>query len=211
MTLNSDFFRPFVLLAMLILLPGCIAGGAITQKVFGPMPVDARYKLAKVPTLILVENYRNPSSLRYESENLARAIAEEFTKQDLAPLVDSDRVFLVRDNDPRAYRAMTIPAIGRACGAKQVVYVDIRQLDFGVEDIQHTAKGRGEVRVRVIDCKDGIPLWPQDAAEGMPVSYTTKLVSDAATEDAIRAKVVYGAADRVARLFYSYKPDEVPE
>src|SRR4051812_10680622 len=112
-------------LVALLLLTGCNAVGAIAYKIGPPPRTPAKYKPAKELAVIIVENYRNPSASDVDSEQLARLIADELRNNKVVPLVAENAIQQLRDADREKFRAMTIPALGRAVGAKQVIYVDL--------------------------------------------------------------------------------------
>ena len=64
---------------------------------------------------------------------------------------------------------MTIPAVGRAAGAKQVLYVNVRQYAVEGTVAGEMTKGSGELTVRVVDVKTGANRWPTDSAAGHTV------------------------------------------
>ncbi len=200
-----------LLLVTFSLLAGCSPVGVFTHKVFGPPSVEAKYILKKVPTLIFIENYRHGSAMQFDCESLMRAVVDEFEKKKIVPLVEVDRIYLLKDNDPKAFRAMPTQQIGKACGAEQIVYIDLLDLSVGGQGARDDARGQSATRVRVIDANTGRSVWPTDAADGYPVIYSVQVRAEGQSFDSVRGKVLTGMADRIARLFYKYKPDEVPD
>jgi hypothetical protein len=111
---------------------------------------------------------------------------------------------------PTSWRKASIPEIGRAVGAKQVVYIDI------ISDVVTHDGGTGMInastsaRVRVVDATNGATLWPTDASAGWPVSYQSPMYDTSrpdVNEIIVRQKVQKAVAAQVARLFYNFKPD----
>ena len=74
-----------LLILGLLLMGGCAAVSAVASKTLGPPPVPAKHTLARVPTLIFVENYRAFSAAQVDSENLSRELIDQFETQNLAP------------------------------------------------------------------------------------------------------------------------------
>jgi hypothetical protein len=199
-------FRVLCVLA-LPLVPGC-AAAVIAHKVMGPPPIPAQYVPAKEPMLVLVENYHNPSATAIDGRFLELRIEEELQVRNIAPVIRADRLESVR-SDP-AYEKMTIPAIGRAVGAKQVLYVNVRA--FGVESTVggEMIKGNSEATVRVVDAATGDTRWPNDNPTGYPLKVTTPWLRQGAdaTEASLRDRMADQTADALVKLFRKYSPDD---
>jgi hypothetical protein len=197
--------------AALALLGGCNVAGALAYKVTGPPPIPAKYVPAKVPTLVLVENSRNPSNLRLDADRLARAVGEELAAHQVAPITDPEKLTDFRRAQGAHYASLAITAVGRAVGADQVLYVDL--IDVSVEPAigSELLQGRAEARVRFVDVRTGQTLWPSDAAQGQPVGAATSYTSGGAGggEPIVRDQLIDALADKVAKLFYTWKSDTV--
>lgn len=184
----------------------CSTAGVLAHKFVGPPPVPATYKPAKEPMLVLVENYRNPSASMLDSARLSMLVGEQFRRHNIAPLVAPARLEALRA-DP-AYAEMTIPAIGRHVGAKQVLYVNVRR--FGVEGTVggEMLKGTAEMTVRVVDAATGDNRWPIDAG-GHPVAVTTPWVrlGEGASEVALREQMIRSAAVAIGKIFRKYSSE----
>src|SRR4051812_14873698 len=103
---------------------GCNLVGAVANKLGPPPTIHAQYLPAKVPALVLVENFHNPASLRMESDAVARHLGEELRMHNVAPVVGPEQAEELRQKrGSAAYRAMSVDAIGQAVGAEQVIYV----------------------------------------------------------------------------------------
>ena len=203
--------RTFIVLCVAA-APGCQWAGALSHKFVGPPPVPALYKPAKEPMLVLVENYRNPSASMLDAQRLAMLVGQQLRRHDVAPVVDMGKLETVRA-DP-GYSRMTIPAIGRAAGAKQVLYVNVRR--FGVEATVggDMIKGAADVTVRVVDAAPGDNRWPLDAA-GHPVAVATPWLrrGEGADEVALREQMSRTAAVAIGKIFrkYSTEYDDVQQ
>jgi hypothetical protein len=213
-----------LLLLSLCTLAGCAAAGVAAYKVFGDTPVDPAYQLPKVPTVVLVENFQSPDATRDDADQLARNIIDDLRKKDkrdkkgavaveFLPLIDPMKVYDLRSNDPVKYRKMRIQEIGRAVGAKQVLYVDLG--GAGVQTMMGSdmLRGAGSARVMVVNCETGQTQWPQESGAGYPVGFESKLLrpADDITYDRVRNRTLEALAHRVGRLFYKWKPDEEEE
>ena len=200
--------RWLVSIAALASLAGCTPVGMLTHKLVGPPPRPAQYVPAKEPMLVFVEKYRNPSSVVLDADRLARRISDELARHNIAPLVAPDRLEAVRAQSD--YAKMTIPAVGRAAGAKQILYVNVRQ--YGVEGTVagEMTKGKGELTVRVVDAKTGANRWPTDSPAGHTVTIETPWLrrEEVPTETALRDRMSRQAATYIVKLFRKHSAEE---
>jgi hypothetical protein len=193
-------------------LVGCNIANAVAYKVSGPPAVEAKYVPAQEPMLVLVENYRTTGAYS-DSEVLARHLMLEFTEHKIAPLVPLEDLYTLKTNKGDAYRKMSIASVGRETGAKQVLYVDVKDSSIGATSGSELMKGRINVQVRIVDVDSGATRWPTEAAEGIPMGYETPLprADENTTEAIIRNRMYANMANRIGRLFYKWKPDETGE
>jgi hypothetical protein len=103
---------------------------------------------------------------------------------------------------------MSMAAIGRETGAKQVLYVDAQQSNIGAPPGSDLLKGRIAVQIRVVDVDTGVTRWPTEDTEGVPLAYETPLPrADVTTTEAmVRQHMHEEMAVRIGRLFYKWKP-----
>lgn len=188
------------------MLSGCDLAGAVSHKFVGPPPVPAQYQPAKEPMLVLVENYHNPSASMLEAQRMAMLVGEQLRMHNVAPVVSPSRLETAQA-DPN-YAKMTIPAVGRAAGAKQVLYVNVRR--FAVERTVggEMMKGTADMTVRVVDAATGANRWPIDAG-GTPVSIATPWLRPGAgaNDGALREQMSRSAADVIGKLFRKYSTE----
>lgn len=191
---------------LVLALNGCNVAGVVAHKFAGPPPVPAQYQPAKEPMLVLVENYRNPSASMLDAQRLSLLVGEQLRRHKVAPVIDPGALETVRA-DPD-YAKMTIPAVGRAAGAKQVLYVNVRR--FGVEGTVggEMIKGAAEVTVRVVDAATGNNRWPIDSG-GHPVAVATPWLrrEEGATELVLREQMSRSVADAIGKLFRKYSTE----
>jgi len=202
------------LLAGSLTAVGCNAVGALSYKLGPPPMTDAKYVPQKDLAVVVVENFRNPGSSEIDSEQLARLIADEFRKNEVVPLVDDNAVSNLRDKDPKKFHTMSIPAIGRAVGAKQVFYVDLQAMVIDMAVGENLYKGSMNTTVRVVDVESTHNRWPTDAQQGWPVNLQTPLTQTdpSLTEGKIRRQMNESMAINIAHLFYKwYNVDEGSE
>jgi hypothetical protein len=197
----------------LVFAAGCTAASVLQYKLAGPPAVEARYKPAKEPMLVLVENYRASAGGTSDAEMLARHLVVELKKHDVAPLVPLEKLYALRADKGDAYRRMSMASVGREVGAKQVLYVDVQQSTIGAPPGSELLKGRVAVQVRVVDVETGATRWPGGATEGIPLAYETPLprADETASEATVRQRMHAAMATRIARLFHKWKPLDTSE
>ncbi len=197
-----------IILSALGLLAGCDAGGAAMFQVFGPNDVPAQYVPPKQPTLVLVENYRIPGADESDDDLIAEEVGQELKEHKVVPLVDRDKLIMVRDSDPEKFRSQSIPDLGQSVGAQQVVYVDVTECQVQSDSSLSAIAGRVSVRVRVVDVASGETRWPLDSAQGHPISIELPFNrADPDRIDAMHAELIAKLSDSIAKLFYSWQPD----
>ena len=192
---------------------GCRSGGALWYKAFGPVAVPAKFTLAKVPTVVVVENYRNPAMTEFDADRIARDVVENLKKNNTAPMIDQDRLTAVREAQPNAFRDMTIPNLGKAVEASQVIYVDLIQSNVEGDATRGIVRGKADARVRVVDTKTGNTIWPIDAQAGYPVGAEIPFTQ---SDDPTAANEVHNAlleslSEQIGRLFHEWKPETEKE
>lgn len=198
--------------AFCICLSGCNVGGIAAAKIFGPPDVPAKYVPENESMLVLVESYRQPS-LAHDAEQLARHIVEQIKRWKIAPTTDLTALYALRDGRGAEFSKMTIPEIGRALGAAQVLYVDV--IDMNLEQSGGTEVYRGQmtVRVRIVDSATGKTRWPVDAESGYPVVYEPRFAGfgDNTNPNTVRQQTYSGLAYTIVRNFRKWKPDNLQE
>jgi hypothetical protein len=196
----------------MLLTSGCNVIGAVAAKMGPPPKIPAQYVPADVPTVVIVENYNNPSSLRIESDSLARLVVEQLTNNHVAPIIDVEKTETLRQAKGDAYRKMPLDAIGRELGASQVIYVDLDNFDIDHALASEMLTGKAEVRVRVVD-DAGELKWPIDSAKGYPISVklNPKRVPIGSGDQTIRQELRTTLADKIAKLFYTWTSEDTDE
>ena len=192
---------------------GCIAAGVAANKLIGPLPVEAKYVPAKEPLVVMVENYRRPSTAYTDDELLSRYIEGFLKGHQVAPLVESVKLRELRMDRPADFNKMSVAAVGRELGARQVLYVDVVNSDMESLMAGESLRGTTAVRVKVVDTETGDTLWPTDMADGYPLQQGVQFgKSQARSEMELKQGMYATLAEKIAKLFYKWKPDnEDPE
>lgn len=196
-----------MLLAPLILplaSGGCQALG-LGAYLLSPPKQKAAYEPPKTPMLVLVENRQNPGMFLYASDQLTSYIIDDLVTYEVCPVIPQEKLQQVIDASPKA-EAMTISEIGKAAGASQVLYVDVRKVSVGAIAGIPTS-GRAEARVHIVDVATGKTTFPQ-TGDGFPVYFETPVADDAKSSDtsAVRDAMLRAAGTNIGRLFHDFMP-----
>jgi hypothetical protein len=196
----------------MILAGGCAAAGVAAYKVMGPADVPAKYVPAKEPMLVLVENYSRPSSAFTDSELLSRFLVSNLKTNNVAPIIDLNTLREFQASHASELHDLSVAALGRQLGAKQVLYIDVTKNDIEPLLGGETLRGEAAVRVKIVDVATGETRWPLEMSEGYPLSFSTSLGSATRGESeiALKQRMYANLGDRIAKLFYKWKPEETP-
>jgi len=205
--LRSAFF--ILHSAFFLSLAGCELIGAPAQILFGEPPIAAQYVPKKVPTLVLVENYRSPDELILDGDQIAHQVGDELKTEGKMDLVDPDKLVPLREEDPAKFRAMSCQAIGRQVGARQIIYVDLVESAVTGDMTQTVVHAHAMARVQVVDVATGKPLWPSDASHGTELEAKMDYdPTDSSKAMSMRTNMLTQLSSRIAKLFYKWKPDD---
>jgi len=188
---------------------GCLAGGALWYKAFGPTPVPPKFTPANEPTVVLVENYHNPSITEFDADRIARDVGDDLLKNKvLAMVVDQDQVRALREADPEKFRDMTIPSVGKALGVKQVIYVNLLASTVEGDASNNLVSGRADARVRVVEVETGHTIWPADSQGGYPVGAKVPYAqAEKNTATDMHNALLISLSEQIGRLFHKWKPE----
>jgi hypothetical protein len=193
---------------VVLLLGGCQMAGVAIYKLRGPPKIPAKYKPAKEPTLLLVENYQHQSAVNAEAETLARKLMNDLESNDVAPIVSIDKLQELRDAKPAEFPHMTIVQIAQAVQAKQVIYVQLRSADVTplAGGVGYT--GDATAIVKVIDGTTGAVLWPIESSDGYGVGARTSIGKATYPSPADVRNVLYAQlTDQISKLFRDWQPE----
>ncbi len=191
---------------------GCSAVGTVAHMVFGPPAVDAEYEPKKRPTLVLVENFQDPDASSADGDTIARAVGEQLHQHADLAVVDPDKLVPLRTEQAAAFHDMSVPAVGRAMGAEQVVYVNLVESEASADPTGAAVHATATARVRVVDAATGVVLWPAGQPRGKEL--TAKMEYDRTDSErgtGMRGEMLGQLSDQIAKLFYRWKPDTEKE
>lgn len=192
---------------------GCMVPSAILYKTVGPPPIPARYAPKKdQPLLVLVENVHSGGQAMPEADELARVVADDLKANDVAPVVDTALLHELRDRNAIAFSKMSISEVGRRLGAKQIVYVNVNELNIINPPGSEMVAAKVGATVKVVDVETARTVWPETGA-GEPYDYESRLtrVTDRSTRSAVNRQVLRETGVQIARWFYNYKPETMTE
>ncbi|MBC7783136.1 MAG: hypothetical protein H7144_04790 [Burkholderiales bacterium] len=184
--------------------------GAVAYKVSADQEVKALYTLPARPTVVLVENYRQPDLAATDAELLARCLHARLESLKVVQLVGPEKILELRSKRSKDFRNMTVPDIGRAVGAEQVIYVDLESGGLATMGDASIIRGRAVVLVKVVDVATGETRWPPDLSDGRAVTFETNPtdLTDRVRPDQLRYALYDGLAIQVVRLFTNWRADD---
>ena len=209
---GNRVLRTALLAAVALAGGGCAAVGSVLYVAFGAPEVDAQFVPPKQPTLVLVENYQDQDAGSADGDTVARAVGDKLHEHAELDVVDPDKVVPLRTEQASAFHDMSIPAVARAVGAKQVVYVNLVESETTVDPTGAAVHATATARVRVVDAATGDVLWPKGQPRGSELSAKMEYErSDSTQGTAMRGEMLAQLSDRIAKLFYKWKPDTEKE
>jgi hypothetical protein len=198
--------------AVLLMLCGCNAMGLVAADTNGPETVPAQYVPAKDSMLVLAESYGAAPTAGIDSQYLSFALTQNLRQHEIAPTIDPKILLQLRDANGDQYKHMTIDGIGRAVGAKQVLYVQITVAQLDQPTGGDQIRGAMAAKVRIVDSDTGETRWPAGSRTGAVVQIQTDWSrNDSADQTKIHDKMADQLADEIGKLFHSYTPDRPPE
>ncbi len=203
-TLRTTALMACLLAGILAGSAGCSVLGFAVYSIF-PQKVKAMYVPPKTPMLVMVENRANPGMLVAEGEQLANFIMDDLSAYNVAPLIPHEKLEELRDTRSDIDR-MTISQIGKAIGARQVLYVDLQRIRIGGGD-GIPNDGRVECRVYIVDVETGTTAFPVASAEGWPVSLETPISARTREQDLplVRERLLRTLGTRIGSMFHDRK------
>jgi hypothetical protein len=202
-------FATSILLTLLGMTGGCGALGVPLYTVFGDPPIPAQYDPPKVPTLVLVENARSPGDVQVDADQIAQQVCEELRTKAKMDIIDPDKVAELREEDPKKYHAMYVGDIGKAVGAKQVIYIDLIESAVTGDVTQTTIHAQAVAHIRVVNVATGNNLWPASPPDGKELAAKMDFDSmDSSKAMAMHMDLLTQLSSQISKLFYTWKPDD---
>lgn len=202
-------FRCGVLLigtAALSLSGGCTLLGVAAQKFSGPTKIPPAYVLPKEPTLVLVDRPVNFDIVALDAQRIARDITTPLEEKHIAPMVDAGIAADARARGGPEGRRLKPTEIAAACGAKQIIYVELGRFDSSKAVGGDALDGHADAVVWVVDVTTGEVHWPPEAHRGYAVSAEVPFspVGGATSEQSVHEHLDATLAEKISRLFTGY-------
>jgi hypothetical protein len=199
-------------LATLLVLCGCNVLGIVTAKSNGAEEVPAQYVPAKDSLLVLAESYGAAPSAGIDTQYLGFALTKNLREHEIAPTIDPKVLTQLRDANGDQYNKMTIDSIGRAVGAKQVLYVQIITAQVDQPNGGDQVRGAMAAKVRIVDSDTGQTRWPAGSRSGVVVQIQTEWSRiDSSSQSKIHDEMADELSEAIGKLFRSYIPERPPE
>jgi hypothetical protein len=201
-----------VLAAVLCASAGCEILGLAASKADSGEDVPAAYKPAKVPTLVLAENWRDPSSVSMDAQSIEGFVVEDLRRHNAVPIANTASLEELRSSHPDEFHDRTLRQLGELASANQVIYINLASMNVSHAEGSEVWHGQAHAMVRVVDVPTGSTLWPPQSSDGFGVDAATSYMNNdqtqVPTEQTIRESLQRELADKVAELFYATYSDE---
>ena len=209
----ATLLAPVLLLATA--LAGCQGLAWILVKTVGPwLPEEtsqAEYDLKDKSLLVLVD--AKDQTLLSEYPRLESAMATNIGKelgdrQACGPIVPAHSVDNARQAEPK-FAQWSVAQVGKYFNVDLVVHVEILELRLHDAPGSNVYHGYVEAAVRLVSPETGEQVWPVLAAARLMTGETQP---DVVTEERGEQETILieGFSDKVARLFYTYKLEDLP-
>ncbi len=183
----------------------------------GQDKVDAQYALPDRPTVVFVDDPENILPHRYLRRIIGDKVAQDLMVRKLVTTTISSADALAVASRESYGQKMAIDAIGRAVGAEQVVFVDMKAFSLSPEGF--TPRPSGVCHIKVIDVENRERLFPT-ADDGMrgaasyPVQVAMREVSleryrTTSSRRQISEQLANEIADQITKVFYRHVPREL--
>ena len=200
---------PLMLAFFSLTLSGCNYLGFMADKSMLGKDKPAQYTLSKDSTIVIAENWRNPTGSETDAQEIEQAVYDKLRELDLGPQVSPTEVMDLKAQRPD-FSKLSIAEIGKLVGAKQIIYINLTETRLVGAEGSDAYTGKSTARVKVVDADTGQALWPIDNADGFPISLKTDIAM-APTEkqkNSLREKLIQATAEQIAELFYTVHPTE---
>ncbi|MBT8485487.1 MAG: hypothetical protein HKO59_08250 [Phycisphaerales bacterium] len=201
-------------------LSGCNILGPASYLIGGLPKIDAEYELVDRPTVVFVDDRANVivASAHAMRHAIADRVSTDLMKQGVLSQENTisprDAMGIVNNRD-RHEELMPVDAIGRAVGAEQVIFIEMRLFAESTDGV--TPRPTAACGVRVIDVAERVRLYPltEDTIEpSRPVQATMPAVDPIVFRSTSSRLKVHellaeetGAA--IAKLFYRHESREL--
>lgn len=189
---------------------GCAAMGLIAHATTPPPRIPAMYKPAAVPTIVLVDFSRNPGRASLNSQRIAQLATGMMKEQGLTFLLDPGLAVQAQSRESAMGKTLRPSELARACGAKQFVYIDLRDYSTTSSVAGEAASGQAEAAVWFVDAQSAEVLWPPETSQGFPIGASVPFTptTGGTTEQAIHEQLNMQIAQKSGRLFFEWQEEQ---
>jgi hypothetical protein len=208
-------------MAALLLVMACTAGAVGCQKAAWGLvqivrlwtpeeEVEAQYALEGKSVLVLVDT--KDSQLASDWPHLNQAMADAINKvlsdhNACGPLVSARNVETVRKTEPQ-FTKWSVVQVGQHFNVDRVIHIEMAQFRLRDSAGSNVYQGYAQAAVRVVDIDAGQQVWPQLSSARLIDGQTQPDVeAEGMTEQ--QEILIDGFADKVARMFFTYKKEEL--
>ena len=164
MKFAAGFMTLVAISAVVTQLTGCNIVGPAMYIVEGPPSADAVHNLADVPTVVFIDDRRNVVSPISMRKAIADKVSEDLmVKKILSATISSQDAMALASQRERNSNIISIEEIGKAVGAKQVIYVEMVQFQDTPDG--YTPRPTASCRVKVVDVDAQKRVYPPVDAE----------------------------------------------
>ena len=175
-------------------------------------PVKAKTTINKAdPIVVFVEGMENPAEFEPIADEMAINLTRNLHAHNLAPVIDYRKMLDLRATESKI-ETMSVAAIGRRVGAKQVLYVNFKHAKVEIPPGHDIYTMDFDLRVSLVDVATGHTLWPPDSSGGYPLHPDMGMVrvEPEISLAGVRSQALQDLADQITRLFITYHPSDNP-
>lgn len=200
-----------IMLVAAVFLPGCNIVGPAAYILEGPPSVEPVCQLADVPTVVFIDdrnNVVNPVSLRRVIAD--KASQDLMIQKILTSTISGQDAMTITTQREHNNQIMSMEDIGKAVGAKQMIYVQMMQFQDVLPDF--TPRPSAACWVRVLDIENHRRVFP--AADSSQASYLVRVTTREVDPEVYRSRagreqVFAGLAvtmgEEIGKLFYKHE------
>jgi hypothetical protein len=194
---------------------GCDMARFITAKTYQlwtpEEEIEAQYKLENMSVLVLVDidDERLASRFPRLETSLVQAVNKVLTDHKACgPVVSPHSLDVVRKTEPK-FKQMSVAQLGKYFNVDRVIYIQVLGFRLRDDPSSNMYHGTADAAVRVVSPEAGEQVWPvlSDAwrlsAETLP-----EIEADTVMEE--ESILVDGFGEKIARLFFTYKKEDIP-
>ena len=154
-----------LLLASFVALPACNILIPVSYAIDGKGEVEAEHELEEIKTLVFVDDSLNLLPRQVLKVRLAEAVSNDLVIRELIPntVNPGDAMAMVRSRD-RSGKHMSMEAIARESGVKQLIFLEIESFEATVRNTQ--LRPNASCSVRVMHFDKGGRVYPVTSIQG---------------------------------------------